>query len=190
LKKINKNYSATLVWTNSRLVRSTGPLNLTMNEPYSPGYTNWRGPFLRSPSRAALMNSSRCARYLVRSIPSLRLSSCCLVPMALHIVLSPPPLQDTSVTATVTFNCARALQRVFEHLASKGALDFTIREEAKSTTRAPKRDDNSTAGPHYRAFLQTLVSLLAHRHDQIKVPSAISLLVCGLAGLLAVCSFS
>jgi len=85
--------------------------------------------------------------------------------------------KDTSVTATVTFNCARALQRVFEHLASKGALDFTIREEAKSTTRAPKRDDNSTAGPHYRAFLQTLVSLLAHRHDQIKILSLKTLMM-------------
>jgi hypothetical protein len=85
-------------------------------------------------------------------------------------------LQDPHATATVTFNTIRALQRVFVHLAEKGTLDFAARaDKNEGKQNAAKDGSKATTLARFKEFLNALLVLLAHRHDQVKVRGPCSL---------------
>lgn len=74
------------------------------------------------------------------------------------------------MTPTVTFNAVRALQRVFLQLADKGVLNLgASEEEHASGNKAAKHHTNGTVAVQFKSFMQALLDLLTHRHDQVKV---------------------
>jgi hypothetical protein len=71
----------------------------------------------------------------------------------------------------VTFNTVRVLQRVFMHLAAKEVLDLGASEDKKEANK--QHPLKAAALGHYKAFVRTLIALLLHRHDQVKVRTTI-----------------
>lgn len=72
------------------------------------------------------------------------------------------------MTATVTYNGVKALQRVFGHLIGKGVLNLAAHEEGEE--EEGKRTASADVLVRFKSCLQTLVTLITHRHEQVKVP--------------------
>jgi hypothetical protein len=59
---------------------------------------------------------------------------------------------------------------VFVHLVTKGVLDLGASEDKKPEPGANAKNPVKTAAMnYYKTFVRTLLTLLLHRHDQVKV---------------------